>query len=350
MSTHRKVDPSTLGWVKNEIDETLKQARVALEGFVENPADRGRLRFCMTHLHQVVGTLLMVELDGAAMMAREIEALAEAVFDEKVKPTHEVLDALTRGILVLPDYLARLQYGHPDVPLKHLALLNEIRTAREAEPISELELFEPDLSVRPPPQTARQRLGDAEFGALARQLRATFQGALLGWLRNTNDKEPLRANAGVLDELQGHASLGVLEQLFWVAGGLLEGMIEGGLDATPERKKHLARLDQQIKKVVDGTEKSVLRSSSEAVVRALLFDVAQARAATPKLTQLRQAFGQRKRRSTMTIQSRRPMSCGQWPECWRRRSNRHKTCSRALSMPDKPTRRRLLLCSSYCAR
>src|SRR5687767_3189807 len=108
MSTFRKVDPSTLGWVKSEIDETLKQARTALEGFVENPSDRGKLRFCITHLHQVVGTLLMVELDGAAMMAREAEQLAEAVFDEKTEVTHGVLDVLTRGILVLPDYLARL--------------------------------------------------------------------------------------------------------------------------------------------------------------------------------------------------------------------------------------------------
>ena len=31
MSTHSKVDLSTLGWVKTEIDETLKQARLALE-------------------------------------------------------------------------------------------------------------------------------------------------------------------------------------------------------------------------------------------------------------------------------------------------------------------------------
>ncbi len=290
MSTYRKVDPSTLGWVKSEIDETLKQARLALEGFVENPADRGRLRFCITHLHQVVGTLLMVELDGAAMMAREIEALAEAVFEEKAKPTHEVLDALTRGILVLPDYLARLQYGQPDLPLKHLSLLNELRAAHHADPIAELDLFEPDLSIRPPPTVGRERLPDAEFAAHARQLRATYQSALLNWLRDTNDKEPLHAIAAVLEELQAQASLGVLEQLFWIAGGLLEGMIEGALEPTPERKKHLARLDQQIKKIVDGTEKSVLRSSSEAVVRAILFELAQARVATPKITQLKQAF------------------------------------------------------------
>src|SRR3989344_2809466 len=109
MSTHSKVDLSTLGWVKNEIDETLKQARLALESFAENPTDKTRLRFCVTHLHQVVGTLLMVELDGAAMLAKEAEALAQDVVDEKVAVDNRIFDALTRAILTLPDYLARLQ-------------------------------------------------------------------------------------------------------------------------------------------------------------------------------------------------------------------------------------------------
>jgi len=290
MSTYRKVDPSTLGWVKSEIDETLKQARLALESFVENPADRGRLRFCITHLHQVVGTLLMVELDGAAFMAREVEALAEAVMEEKAPASQATLESLTRGILVLPDYLARLQYGHPDVPFKHLSLLNDLRAARKADPIGELDLFNPDLSVRPPPAEGRERLADNEFASFARQQRTAYQGALLNWLRDTGNTEPLRVIAGVLDELQAKASTGVLEQVFWVAGGLLEGMVAGELEATPERKKHLARLDQQIKKIVDGAEKSVLRSSSEAIVRAILHDLAHTQSSSSRITQLKQAF------------------------------------------------------------
>jgi len=52
----------------------------------------------------------------------------------------------------------------------------------------------------------------------------------------------------------------------------------------------LARLDQQIKKIVDGVEKSVLRSTSEAVVRGILHDLAQAQSTVPKIAQLRQAF------------------------------------------------------------
>ncbi len=189
MSTHSKVDPSTLGWVKSEIDETLKQARLALESFAQNPTDKTRLRFCVTHLHQVVGTLLMVELDGAAMLAKETEALAQDVVDEKVAVDNRIFDALTRAILTLPDYLARLQIGQPDTPLKHLALMNELRAAHQVSPIAELELFAPDLSVRPPTgDRTREKLVDAAFAEMAKQVRGAFQPALLNWLRDNTNK------------------------------------------------------------------------------------------------------------------------------------------------------------------
>ncbi len=291
MSTHSKIDLSTLGWVKTEIDETLKQARLALESFAENPSDKTRLRFCVTHLHQVVGTLLMVELDGAAMLAKETEALAEAVINDQAVPDSKVFDVLTRGILTLPDYLARLQYGQLDVPLKHITLINELRAAHDAPPISELELFSPDLSVRPPPAARpASMLAEAEYRDFAKQRRGTFQPALLDWLRDTSSKQPLRIIMDVFEQLQAKAGFAVLEQLFWVAGGLLEALIDDGLEVTAERKKLFARLDQQIKKIIDGAEKSVLRHSSESLTNAILWDVAHAKSTGPKVTQLNQAF------------------------------------------------------------
>jgi len=291
MSTHSKIDLSTLGWVKTEIDETLKQARLALESFAENPTDKTRLRFCATHLHQVVGTLLMVELDGAAMLAKETEALAEAVINDKAVPDSRVFDVLTRGILTLPDYLARLQYGQLDVPLKHITLINELRAAHNAPPISELELFSPDLSVRPPPAAHQaEKLAETEYRDFAKQLRGTFQPALLDWLRDTSSKQPLRIIMDVFEQLQAKAGFAVIEQLFWVAGGLLEALIDDGLEVIAERKKLFARLDQQIKKIIDNAEKSVLRHSSESLTNAILWDVAHAKSTGPKVTQLNQAF------------------------------------------------------------
>ncbi len=182
MSSLRKIDTSTLGWVKSEIEETLKQARLALESYAENPAESTRLRFGITYLHQVYGTLQMVELDGAAALARENELLAEALLDGRVAPQPAVFEILTRGLLTLPDYLARLEYGQADAPMRLLPLINELRAARQAAPLSEIDLFNPDLSVRPPGAAGeRHKLSDEEFRALARAQRPLFQTALLDW-------------------------------------------------------------------------------------------------------------------------------------------------------------------------
>ncbi len=293
MSTYSKVDPSTLGWVKSEIDETLKQARLALESFAENPGDKSWLRFCMTHLHQVVGTLVMVELDGAALIAREAERLAEAVLNDKVQPEPAILDALSRSIVILPDYLARLQFGRPDIPLRHLPLVNELRAARGEPPLLEHELFTPDLSVRPPraPGARLVSLPEEEYPAAVRRQRAAFQSALLDWLRDPARRDALARLGAVLDELQALARLPAAEQLFWVAGGLVEALSEEGLEATAERKKLFARIDQQIKRLADGSDRSELRRTCEDVTRAILWELAHARVQGERVRQLNQAFG-----------------------------------------------------------
>ena len=64
-------DYVALEWVKGEIAETLKQARQALEAFVENPQDSTRMSFCLTYVHQVHGTLQMVEFFGARRSPRK---------------------------------------------------------------------------------------------------------------------------------------------------------------------------------------------------------------------------------------------------------------------------------------
>ena len=65
---------AVLGWVKPELDETLRLALEEIEAFVETPADTGRMRFCVGYLHQVQGTLRMVELYAPAMVAEAPEA------------------------------------------------------------------------------------------------------------------------------------------------------------------------------------------------------------------------------------------------------------------------------------
>ena len=146
MRLHEDIDFTTLTWVKPELDETLRQARQALEAYVEDGQEPGQLKACATYLHQVQGTLRMVELYGAAMVAEEMEQLARALVDDKVADRDAGYAALMRGIVQLPDYLERLQSGHRDIPIVLLPLLNELREPRGEKGLSEAVLFSPDLA------------------------------------------------------------------------------------------------------------------------------------------------------------------------------------------------------------
>jgi len=132
---------AALGWVKPELDETLRQVRNEVEYFAEDPADASRMRICAGYLHQVQGTLRMVELYAPAMVAEELEQLAVAVGEGRVVDRDEACATLMRGSVLLPDYLERLQNGHRDIPIVLMPLLNEIRAARGEEGVNDSVLF-----------------------------------------------------------------------------------------------------------------------------------------------------------------------------------------------------------------
>ncbi|MGX5730625.1 Hpt domain-containing protein [Pseudoxanthomonas beigongshangi] len=152
---------AVLGWVKPELDETLRLARGEIEAFVETPADTGRMRFCAGYLHQVQGTLRMVELYAPAMVAEELEQLAQALQEGAVADREEACATLMRGAVLLPDYLERLQDGHRDIPIVLLPLLNEIRNARGASGLNESMLFPPGAQVAEAPEPSAEEIDHA---------------------------------------------------------------------------------------------------------------------------------------------------------------------------------------------
>ena len=93
---------AVLEWVIGEINDTLNEARNALEAYVENPKDSTRMRFCLTHIHQVHGSLQMVEFHGASLLAEEMEQLAQAIVNNNVSNGPEAHEVLMRSLLQLP--------------------------------------------------------------------------------------------------------------------------------------------------------------------------------------------------------------------------------------------------------
>ena len=99
MISIKAIDSNALNWVKQEIDGCLKQARYALEAFSANPAETDQMRHCAEQLQQVRGSLQMIELQGPAQLAREMEQLALALLNETARQKDATYELLMRAIL-----------------------------------------------------------------------------------------------------------------------------------------------------------------------------------------------------------------------------------------------------------
>ncbi len=249
MSNIEQIDFSTLIWVKKELDETLKRAQSAIEEYVENPEDENQLQFCATYLHQVQGTLKMVELYGAAMVAEEMEQVVKKILNKEVDSEKDSFEVLMRGIILLPDYLERIQLGYKDIPMVLLPLVNDLRTVKGDQLLSESALFNPDLSLGLPEAkiNASFKLSHGQLIQVVKKIRAAYQICLLNWLKDVNIEENLKKLQIIVDKLKTVIEPTDEKQLFWVAGGLFEALINGGLEKSVTVKQLAARLDQAIR-------------------------------------------------------------------------------------------------------
>ena len=94
-----------LDWIKGELLETLTESRQALEAYAESNRDETRMRACLTCLHQIHGTLVMLELQGVALLAEHLERLAQELLDNNPDNEAAVGQSLMQGIKLFPNKL-----------------------------------------------------------------------------------------------------------------------------------------------------------------------------------------------------------------------------------------------------
>jgi chemosensory pili system protein ChpA (sensor histidine kinase/response regulator) len=285
-------DYVALEWVKGEIGETLKQARQALEAFVENPQDPTRMRFCLTYVHQVHGTLQMVEFYGAALLAEEMEQLAKALMEGRVANQGEALEVLMQAILQLPVYLDRIQTARRDLPMVVLPLLNDLRAARGEKLLSETSLFSPDMSVRLPalPEGSMARLRTAELPVLLRKLRQMLQMALVGVIRNQDLATNLGYMARVFARLESLCKDAPLGGLWQIASGMVEGLANGSVVNGTSVRTLLRQVDKELKRLVEQGADGINQSAPDELTKNLLFYVAKAPAQSPRIRVLKEQY------------------------------------------------------------
>jgi chemosensory pili system protein ChpA (sensor histidine kinase/response regulator) len=289
MQMAEQFDISTLAWVKGEIDETLKQARVALEAYVEDPDDESQLEFCISYVHQVYGTLHMVELGGGALFAEEVEKFAVALRDDKIENSEQGFELLMRAILQLPDYLESLLAGQQDNPVSLLPLLNEMRSSRGEQGLNEENYFNPALDVNapvretPPPANVTTQL-------LAKKVHPYLMPALAKLIKGTDQAASLKTIATVIEKLLQVADSALSRRLLWVASAFLEALRDGSLESSKETKPMLGKIEQQVRVLVAKDEAGLEAEVVSDLLKGLLYQLAHSTAAGPRASAVKEAF------------------------------------------------------------
>lgn len=244
-------DYIALEWVKGEIEETLQQAQQALEAYVENTQDRTRLKFCLSYLHQVHGTLQMVEFYGAALLAEEMEALAKDLAEGALANERDVLEVLMQAILQLPSYLEHIKVGRRDLPVVLLPILNELRAARGESLMSETSLFAPN--IEPPASLSSAQLhkfNDPSFTPWLKKLRQMQQTAILHILRGEQESLAIDYLHKVFGRL--YQTLGKTPQgLVWLPALAFVEYLKTQPCIPKSAKPLLRQLDHQLKLIQD---------------------------------------------------------------------------------------------------
>jgi len=284
-------DYVALEWVKGEIAETLRQAHQAIEAVLDDPQAFPGLDECLDYIHQVHGSLQMVEFYGAALLAEEMEHLVEALQHERVSHRDEALHLLLQALGQLPIYLDRVQSARRDLPLVVLPLINDLRSARGESLLSETSLFSPQLPDFPPLSAeALALLEPAELPNVLRKLRQTLQMALVGLLREQDDQTHLGYLAKVFTRLEALSGDSPLSPLWQVASALVEGMREGVIANSPALRSLFKDADKELKRLLDQGMAGLNQPAAAELLKSLLFYIAKAEHPTGQMLTMKDRY------------------------------------------------------------
>ena len=273
-----------MAWLAPALDEALAQIREALAAY--RPGHPAPLDTAREHLHQLHGILTIAQWHGAALLCEEMEAAAAALAAGSGE-ADEIMTALAQGMTTLENYLRHIQAGHPDQPMALLPVLNELRAARQADLLSAGLLMRLEVAVASPPPAEQPTPADA-LPAVLRRLHGYYQSALLAWYKALDDQRALSQLQAVLDCLLESDCSEAHRRLWWVAGGAVEALAQGTLEAGLPLRRLLGQVERHLGTLA--RDPAGAPAPDDALVKDLLYYIAQAAPASPRVQTLHEAF------------------------------------------------------------
>jgi chemosensory pili system protein ChpA (sensor histidine kinase/response regulator) len=277
-------DLGPLSWVQAEIGQSLARGLDRLGAFRAAPTDASLLRQARNQIHQAVGAIELLGLEPAIAFTDEIErqlGRVEQMEPSEIEPTCAIVDRACRKLSI---FLDELVAGAPPVSLKLFPEYEAMQRLRGVKAAAATDLFFPEMKLRTPLPGVPLPVSPKKLASHLVKQRRVYQHGLLGFLRGDEDGaiEMREAVAG-LERVSVPESA---RAFWWTVGAFFEAIIAGGLDPGFGAKQLAARLDLQIRRVVEGSVKVATRLRRE-----VLYYVAVSAPATPTVHAVQKAYG-----------------------------------------------------------
>ncbi len=277
-------DVGPLSWVQGEIGQALARGLDLIATFRSAPSDPTVLSQARNHVHQAAGAIQMVGLDAVAVYTDEIERQLqrlEALDPNDLDPACACIDRACRKLVI---FLDELVGGTPPVPLKLFPEYEAMQRSRGVRAAAATDLFFPDMRLRVPLPAAPPPVAQDQLASHLLRQRRVYQNGLLAFLRGDSAAARHMRDAAVGME---RASTQESARVFWwTVGAFFDAIVEGGLEPGFGAKQLAARLDLQIRRVVEGSGKVAARLRRE-----VLYYVAMSAPVAESVRAVRAGFG-----------------------------------------------------------
>ncbi len=258
-------DNFALDWIKGELESTLDQARAALESYAEGGREETRLRSCLTSLHQVHGTLRMLEMEGVVLLADHMEQTAQALLNGSIQDSLAAEQTLMQSILQLPAFIEEVQNGMAeDLPLV-MPSVNELRVCCDLSPMEFTPPVVPEFSGDQA-AAAMQRFRSINGADKVTRVRAAYQQVLLSVLKGSTTAQTVQTLSKIAVGLQRICEGAPLASLWKALEHFAKGYESEPQKMSSEAIRDLRRVDAEMKRLAtDGAEVLVEPLSVELV-------------------------------------------------------------------------------------
>ena len=286
MSALLDYDTGPLNWVRGDIDAALQAALGRLQAYSADAELTNALRLAHDDAHQATGALRMVGLEGAATLSATLESVLDDINENRIAAGDDVLRALRNAIEGLQRWVKDLADGRGSGELALFPLYKRLRELQGAERVFEGELFFPDLRSRAQGKPGGEGMAQEALAAEVKAARGQFQRGLLAFLRNVDADQGLQRMRDALAAIERVAPSHASQTFWWACVGFVDSLIAHGVEADFHVKQLLARVDLQMRRLIEGSPQV-----AERLLRDALFFVAKSQPQGGRAAEVRSTFG-----------------------------------------------------------